>query len=233
MPVEDIGKCARLVTLQIRVHVVNYVVNYGVDKSTYLTDQEHLQHAWDITFQHPGQLAYHTNTVHKYNISMLLTQGIANPHLHSTLDKNLSFLHDIILAEYLFLCLIYAHGKTPLLRFHQLPPDPGQIESNQNFYVDPSFLYLLTPGPSKQGQQGPDIDKCGLDVLTGHKVSQHKDNNVTNVLNSSKPYFFSTSNSLLEQKSSNCRISWSCGGYVSRQVRLKCNYFYVTNLYIM
>ena len=56
MPVEDRRKGARLVTIKKRVHVVIYVVTYGVDKSTYLTNQEHLEHAWDITLQHPGQL---------------------------------------------------------------------------------------------------------------------------------------------------------------------------------
>ena len=58
MPVEDRGIGARFVTLKKRVHVVNCVC--GVDKSTSLTNQEHLQHGWDITFQHPGQLGYHT-----------------------------------------------------------------------------------------------------------------------------------------------------------------------------
>ena len=74
MPVKDRGKGARLVTFKKRVHVANYVDNSGVDKSTYLTKQEHLQHAWDITFPHPGQLGYHTNTVYKHKPSMLLTQ---------------------------------------------------------------------------------------------------------------------------------------------------------------
>ena len=45
MPVEDRGKGARLVTLKKRVHVGNYVVNYGIDKFTCLTNQEYLQHA--------------------------------------------------------------------------------------------------------------------------------------------------------------------------------------------
>ena len=40
MPVEERGKGATIVTLKKKVHVVNYVVNYGVDKSTYLTNQE-------------------------------------------------------------------------------------------------------------------------------------------------------------------------------------------------
>ena len=72
MPVEDRGKAARLVTLKKSAHAVSYVVNYGVDKSACLTNQEHLQHPWDIMFQHLGQHGYHTNTVH--NLSMLLTQ---------------------------------------------------------------------------------------------------------------------------------------------------------------
>ena len=43
-----------LVAIKKRVHVVNY----AVDKFTCLLTQEHLQHAWDITFQHPGHLGY-------------------------------------------------------------------------------------------------------------------------------------------------------------------------------
>ena len=61
---KDRGKDTRLVTLQKRIHVVNFIVSYGVDKSTFLTTQEHLQYAWDITLQHPSQLGYHMNTVH-------------------------------------------------------------------------------------------------------------------------------------------------------------------------
>ena len=71
---ENRGKGTRLMNLKKRVPVVNSIVNYGGDKSTYLTTQEHLQHAWGITLQHPGQLGCHNNTVHKYNPSMLLTQ---------------------------------------------------------------------------------------------------------------------------------------------------------------
>ena len=63
-----------LVTLTKGAPVVKYIVNYGVDNSICLTTQEHLQHAWGITLQCPGQLGYHTNTVHKYNLSMLVTQ---------------------------------------------------------------------------------------------------------------------------------------------------------------
>ena len=47
----DRGKGTRLVALNKPVHVVNFNVNSGVDKIIYLTTQEHLQHAWDITFQ--------------------------------------------------------------------------------------------------------------------------------------------------------------------------------------
>ena len=46
----DRRKGARVVLLQKSIHVVNYIVNFGVEKSTCLTSQEHLQHAWDITF---------------------------------------------------------------------------------------------------------------------------------------------------------------------------------------
>ena len=91
---------------------------------------------------------------------------------------------DHIFAGYLFLCLIDAYGKTSLLGLHQLPLDPGQIELLQTFCDHP-----MIPDPSKQGQHAPDIDKCGLGVLTGHKVPQHKVNNVTSVLKSSKPNF--------------------------------------------
>ena len=167
MPLEDRGKGARLVVLKKRVHVVNYYgVNYGVDKSTYLTNQESLQHTWDITFQHPGQLRYHTTTVYKHTPSMLLTQVHCSCTPTFYPRSKLPDLHDHLFTGYLFLFLIDAHGKMPLLRFYQVPLDPG-----------------------KQGQHGPDIDKCGLDVLSGHKVPQHKVNNVTSVLKSSKPYF--------------------------------------------
>ena len=74
MPVEDKEKGTRLVPLKKRVHVVNYVVNYGVVRFTCLTSQEHLQHAWDITFQCPGELGYHSSTIYKHNPSMVFTQ---------------------------------------------------------------------------------------------------------------------------------------------------------------
>ena len=45
---------AKPTILQKRIYVVNYVVNYGVNKFTCLTNQEYLQHAWDITFQQSG-----------------------------------------------------------------------------------------------------------------------------------------------------------------------------------
>ena len=46
---EDRRKGTRLVTLKKRVHIFNYIVSYGVGKSTCLTTQEHLHHAWGIT----------------------------------------------------------------------------------------------------------------------------------------------------------------------------------------
>ena len=136
VPVEDRGKGARLVTLKKRVHVVNYAVYYGVDKSTYLTNQKHLQHAWDITFQHPGQLGYYTKTVYKHNPSMLLTQVHCSSTPTFYPDQNDQLYLTTSFAGYLFLCLIDAHAKTPFLRFHQVPLDPGQFESLQNFFVD-------------------------------------------------------------------------------------------------
>ena len=82
---EDRGKDTRLVTIKKRVSVVNSTINYGVDKSTCLTTQEHLQHAWDIMLQHPGHLGYHTNTVHMYNhTSALLIHTYILPWIKST-----------------------------------------------------------------------------------------------------------------------------------------------------
>ena len=124
-------------TLKIRVHGVNFIVNYGVDKSTCLTTQEHLQHAWDITLQHPGQLGYHTNTVHKYNLSMLLTKVPCLSTSTSYPGSKLPALLDHIFAGYIFLCLI--DPMASLLGFHQVPLDPGQIELLQTFCEDDSY----------------------------------------------------------------------------------------------
>ena len=44
----DRGKGTRLATLKKRVPSVHYIANYGVDKSTSLTNQEQLHIAWDI-----------------------------------------------------------------------------------------------------------------------------------------------------------------------------------------
>ena len=65
---EDRGKDTRLVTLKKKVPVVNFIAC--------LTNQEHLQHAWDIIFQHSGQLGYHTNTVssHIHPLNDIYTQ---------------------------------------------------------------------------------------------------------------------------------------------------------------
>ena len=82
------------------------------------------------------------------------------------LGPKLCALHDHIFTGYLFLCLIDAHRKTPLLGFHQVPLDPGQTELLQNFYEDDSYDNPLTPDPSNQDQHGPNIDECGLDVMT-------------------------------------------------------------------
>ena len=186
---EDRGKGTGLVTLKKRVPVVHFMFNYVVDKSTCLTTQEHLQHAWDITLQHPGQLGYHDKTVVKHKPSMLWIQVACSFTATFYPGPKVPGILDHIFVEFLFLCLIDAHGKTPLLGFHQVPLDLGQIGLLQTFCEDDSYDYPLTPDPSKQGQNGPDIDNCELHVLTGHKVPQHKGNNVTSVLQFSKPYF--------------------------------------------
>ena len=75
---EDRGKDTRLVTLKKEVPVVKFIAC--------LTNQEHLQHAWDIIFQHSGQLAYHTNTViHTYILLMTSTLN-PRPKLPAILD---------------------------------------------------------------------------------------------------------------------------------------------------
>ena len=140
---EDKRKGARLVTLKKRIQVVNYIVNYGVDKSTCLTTQEKLQHAWCISLQHIGHLGYHTNIVHKYNLSMLLTQVPCSSTSTLYLDQTYQLYLTTSLQEYLFLCLVDAHGKTPLLGFHQVPLDPGQIELLQTFCEDDPYDYPM------------------------------------------------------------------------------------------
>ena len=146
---EDRGKDTRLVTLKKRVPVVHFIVNYCVDKCTYLTTQEHLQHAWGITFQHPDQLGYHTNTVYKHNPSMLLTQVPCSFTSAFYPGSKLPALLDHIFAGYLFLCLIDAHGKTSLLGFQQGALDPGQIELLQTFCEDDSYDYPVILDPPK------------------------------------------------------------------------------------
>ena len=76
-----------------------------------------------------------------------------------------------------------------MLQFHQVPLDPEQIDLLQTSFEDDSYDYPMIPEPPKQAQHVPSIDKCELNVLTGHKVPQHEVNNVTSVLKSSKPYF--------------------------------------------
>ena len=141
-------------------YYTNYIVNYGVDKSTCLTYQ--------------GQLGCHSNMNHKYNLSMLLTQvPFSFTYTFYPGSKPPPVL-DHIFAGFLFLCLIAAIGKTTLLGFHQVPLDPGQIELLQSFFEDD---YPMISDPPKQDQHVPSIDKFELHVLTGHKVPQYKDNN--------------------------------------------------------
>ena len=52
-------------------------------------------------------------------------------------------LLDHIFAEYLFLCLIDAHGKTYLCGSHQVPLDYGQTKLLQPFCEDDSYDYLI------------------------------------------------------------------------------------------
>ena len=106
----DRGKDTRLVTLKKRIHVVIFVVNNGVDKSTCLTNQEHLQHAWDMIFQHSGYLGYQTKTV--LNLSNLLIQVPCSSIPKFFPGSKLPALLDHIFAGYLFLCLLHAQGKT-------------------------------------------------------------------------------------------------------------------------
>ena len=72
--------------------------------------------------------------------------------------------------------------------FYQVLLDSGQIESLQIFCQDDSYDYPIVHDPPKQDQHDPNIDKCELHVLTSHKVSHLKVNNVTGVPKSSKPY---------------------------------------------
>ena len=97
---EDRGKSTRHVVLKKRIHVVKYNY-YGVDKFTCLT--------------HQGQLGYHTNTVYKHNLSMLLTQLPCSFTSTFYPGSRLPALLDHTFAGYLFLFRTDAHGKTSLL----------------------------------------------------------------------------------------------------------------------
>ena len=80
-------------------------------------------------------------------------------------------------------------GKLMTLGFYQVLLASEQIESIQIFCPDDSYDYPMFQDPPKQDHYVPDIDKCELHVLTGHKVPQLKVNNVTSVLEFSMPSF--------------------------------------------
>ena len=65
------------------------------------------------------------NTVH--SISMSLTQVPCSVTPTFSHGSKQPALLDCIFAEYLFLCLIDAHGKTSLQEFHQVPLDPEKL----------------------------------------------------------------------------------------------------------
>ena len=143
--------CAEILSaLKKSVHVVNSIINNGVDKSTCLTTQVHLHHAWGITLQHPGQLEYHTNTVHKYNLSMVLTQVhcsststlYSGPKLPALLDQNF--------AGYLCLCLIDAHRKTSYFNSTKYLWILDKL-SNSKLYVKMTHMTTNDPRSSKTG----------------------------------------------------------------------------------
>ena len=60
-------------------------------------------------------------------------------------------LLDHTFAEYLFLCLIDAHGKTSLCGSHQVPLDYGQTKLLQTFCEDDSYDYPMISDLPKHG----------------------------------------------------------------------------------
>ena len=66
-------------------------------------------------------------------------------------ESKLLALLDHALAEYLFLCLIDAHGKTSLCGSHQVPLDYGQTKILQTFCEDDSYDYPMISDLPKHG----------------------------------------------------------------------------------
>ena len=58
-------------------------------------------------------------------------------------ESKLLAVLDHIFAEYLFLCIIDAHGKTSLCGSHQAPLDYGQTKLLQTFCEDDSYGYPI------------------------------------------------------------------------------------------
>ena len=125
-----------------------------------------------ISIYDPGGLTF--LLISKAKITML---GIQLPCSSSSTfypGSKLSDLLDHMFAVYLVLCLIDPHGKTSLRGSHLVPLDPGQTELLQTFCEDDTYDYPMIPDLPKQDQDGPSIENCGSDVLTGHKVLTSK-----------------------------------------------------------
>ena len=63
-------------------------------------------------------------------------------------------------AEYLFLCLLAAHGKTSLHGSCQVPLDYGQTKLPQTFCEDDSYDYPMISDLPKQDHHGPGTENC-------------------------------------------------------------------------
>ena len=75
--------------------------------------------------------------------AMLLTQVQCTTTSTFYPGSKLLALLDDTFAEYLFLCLIDAHGKTSLCGSHQVPLDYGQTNLLQTFCEDDSYDYPM------------------------------------------------------------------------------------------
>ena len=80
---------------------------------------------------------------------MLLTQVPCSFTSALYTGPKLPDVSDYNFAGYLFLCLIDAHGKTSLVRFHQLRLDSRQNELLQIFCQDDLYDYPMFLDPPK------------------------------------------------------------------------------------
>ena len=86
--------------------------------------------------------------------SLLLTQVPCPVTSTFYPGSKLLALLDHTFAEYLFLCLINAHGKTSLFGSHQVSLDYGQTKLLQMFCEADSYDYPMISDLPKQDQRG-------------------------------------------------------------------------------